>query len=233
MIVILASRYDAHARRLKDRWARVGAHLLTCEDLSVSGWRYPVAHPGNSYAVISRLEVKQSDITGVLTRLPWVWESELADIRAADRAFVAAEMSAFLVCWLSGLRCPILNRPMANCLSGPGWSGEQWNVAASRAGMRTSPLRRGATVKPASVARAEVIPGREDVFVTVVGKHCFGVANETLKEQALRLANLAGVDFLAVQFSSEEPNTFIGVNTFPDIEDDVIADAVLSYLERP
>lgn len=233
MIVIVASRYDAPARQLKDRWAGVSVHLVTCEDLSVSGWRYRVCDPLDSTAVISGLEVKQSEIRGVFTRLQWVWEGELVNIVAEDRAYVAAEMSAFLVFWLSGLTCPMLNRPTANSLSGPGWGQEQWNFAASKAGMRVNPIRRRASIVPTSVGDVEVHDCREQVSVTVVGVRSLGDVDKTLGEQARRLADIAKVDFLAVKFSSAKADAaFVGVNIFPDIDNDSVADAVFSYFER-
>jgi hypothetical protein len=122
---------------------------------------------------------------------------------------------------------------MANCLSGPGWSKEQWNVAAHKAGMRINPVRRCTNALPISTTAAEVDVDSEDTVITVVGDQCFGDANETLREQALRLANIAETDLLMVQFSGREPNTFVGASAFPDIEDEMTANAVLSYLERP
>jgi hypothetical protein len=232
MIVIVASRYDASARRLKERWAGANAHLLTSEDLSVSGWRYRVSDPLDSTAIIGGLEVKQSDIEGVFTRLQWVWESELVDIVADDRAYVAAEMSAFLVCWLSGLACPILNRPTANSLNGPGWGREQWTLAASRAGMRINPIRRRASLASTLAGDTEVHDGRKEVSVTVVGDRCFGDVHKTLREQARRLANIAKMDFLAVQFSSVEPHAFVSAIILPDIDNNLVVGAVVSYFEK-
>jgi hypothetical protein len=230
MIVIVASRYDAPARRLKDRWADAGAQLFTCADLSVSGWRCCVSDPLGSTAIIGGVEVKRSEIGGIFTRLQWVWEGELVDIVADDRAYVAAEMSAFLLFWLSGLTCPILNRPTANSLNGPGWGRERWNFEASKAGMRVNPIRRRASLASTSTGDAEVHDGHQQVSVTVVGDKCLGDADNTLLGQARRLANIAKMDLLAVQFSSAEANAvFVGVNIFPDIDNDSVADAAFNY----
>jgi hypothetical protein len=161
--------------------------------------------------------------------LQWVWEGELVDIVADDRAYVAAEMSAFLVFWLTGLSCLILNRPTANSLNGSGWGRERWNFAASKAGMRVNPIRRRGSVASASIGDEEV-HGLKQVSVTVVGDQCLGDADKALLGQARRLANIAKMDFLAVQFSSAEANAaFVGVNIFPDIDNNSVADAALSY----
>ena len=228
MIIIVASRYDAPAQRLKDRWAGSGAQLLTCKDLSVCGWRCRVSDPAHSTAVIGGSQIKQSEIRGVFMRLQWVWEGELLDIAAGDRAYVAAEMAAFLVFWLSGLSCPMLNRPTANSLSGPGWGRERWNFAASKAGMRVSPIRRFASLASASGQAVEV--QNKPVLATVAGGQCVGEVHSALAEQTRRLADIAGVDFLGVQFSSAEADaSFVGVNLFPDIQDGRIADMALNY----
>lgn len=232
MIVIVASRYDASARRLKDRWVDEGGVLFTPEDLSVSGWRYQVSDPQNSTAIVGRRQVRQSEIQGVFTRLQWIWEGELVDIVSDDRAYVAAEMSAFLLCWLSGLKCPLLNRPSANCLAGPGWSREQWNLAASKAGMLVPPINRRASLASFS-SRSVTADEAPPVSVTVVGDRCLGDVDKTLSVQASRLADIAKMDFLTVQFSSSEADaSFADVSTIPDIDSDIIADAVLSYFAR-
>lgn len=227
MIVVVASRYDVPARRLSERWAGHGGCLLTSEDLSVCGWRYYSKDPDQSTAILGGREVKQPEIRGVVTRLSWIWEGELGDIIAGDRAYVAAEMSAFLLCWLSGLTCPVLNRPTAACLNGPAWGREQWTAAARKAGMRTEPFRRRASLALAAGECQEPAT----VTVTVVGERCLGDADEQLILQARRLAAVAGTDLLGVQFSGSDADArFVGVTTCPDIKDCCVDDAVLAHL---
>jgi hypothetical protein len=68
------------------------------------------------------------------------------------------------------------------------------------------------------------------VTVTVAGGQCVGEVHPALAQQARRLADIAGVDFLGVQFSSARADaSFVGVNLFPDIEDERVADAALNY----
>jgi hypothetical protein len=233
MLVIVASRFDTPAHRLKDRWAGDGSCLLTPEDLSVSGWRYPVSDPHNSVAIIGGRDVKQSQIHGVLTRLQWVWETELLDISLDDRAYVSSEMSAFLLCWLSGLTCPVLNRPSTSCLTGPGWGLERWNFAASKAGMRVDPIHRRASLTNLAPTKVETNGERKLVEVTVVGNTCIGDVDRTLATKAKRLAEIAETDFLTVHFTGAQADaTFAGVNVFPDIDTESVADAALGYFGR-
>jgi len=110
MLVVVASHYDEAARSLVDRWANQEARLLTCEDLSVVGWRYSMSGKDevsssllDSTAVVDGQVVGVEEISGVLTRLPCVFEQELLHIVPDDRAYIASEMNAFLISWLSEL----------------------------------------------------------------------------------------------------------------------------------
>ncbi len=106
-MLIVASRRDRQARDLVERWSDNGARLLTCEDLWVAGWRYLLGDPENSTLVIGGRSIAAGEITGVLTRLPYVSERELFRIVREDRRYVAAEMTAFLGrgCPASSARC--------------------------------------------------------------------------------------------------------------------------------
>src|SRR5262245_49828372 len=144
-VLVVASPRDAVARRLVERWAAHGALRLGPADLSVAGWRHYVGGPpraGAAAAVAGGRPVETAAISGVLTRLPRVAEADLAHVVAADRAYAAAEMTAFLLSWLAALTCPVLNRPTPGCLSGPSWWPEQWAAAAARVGIPTRPMRR-------------------------------------------------------------------------------------------
>ena len=228
MLVVLASRHDRSARSLVQRWAAFGTGMITCEDLSVAGWRFCPSSPDASTAVVDGRVVPCKDITGVLTRLPSIFPWELVRIRREDRVYVAAEMGAFLVAWLSSLSCPVLNRPVGACLSGPNWRPEQWARAASSVNIpvRTMERRvlRGSRPEP-DVSE----PG--SVGVTVVGRHWFGQIDPSLGVQARSLAVAARVDLLEVCFSGYEAGSCLeSVNLWPDLARADVADAALQYL---
>jgi hypothetical protein len=201
VLVIVASRHDGVARRLADHWAAHEALLLTCEDLSIAGWRHPVGAAGRSTAVVGGRVVAVEEITGVLTRRPYVAEHELEHIVPADRTYVASEMTAFLLSWLSSLECPVLNQPTPSGLSGPNWWPEQWTYAAARFGLPVRPVRRRAV--PHDDARDAADPS--PLSVTVVGERCLGPVHPELADQARRFARAVGVDLLALRFSGPEP----------------------------
>jgi hypothetical protein len=77
MIAVLAGRYDAAAHRWASRWASRGVALLTPEDLSQAGWRHSLDAPADGVAIVSGRPVCVAEISGVLVRLPCVYEQEL------------------------------------------------------------------------------------------------------------------------------------------------------------
>lgn len=101
-------RHDRAARDIVDEWAAHDAALLSCEDFSTAGWRHRLGDRRASRAVVSGAVVPESDIHGVLVRRQWILDLELAHIEESDREYVAAEMNAFLVSWLTNLACPVL-----------------------------------------------------------------------------------------------------------------------------
>jgi hypothetical protein len=240
MLLVIASGFDTTAPPLVAGWAQHGAVLLTCQDLSVAGWQWHPGDPDRSTFVAGGQQIPVSELRGVLTRLPAVFEQELQHIVAADRAYVAAEMTAFLRSWLADLPCPVLNRPTPTGLSGPSWRTAHWVATAARLGLTVEPVRRRTTApgrlgsapgdpQPATPPEAAVAAG--PITGTVVGGRCFGALPEAVKTQARCLADAAGVDLLGVHFLlAEEEARFAGATLWPELNDPEVAEAVASYL---
>jgi hypothetical protein len=230
MIVIIASRHDTVASALLQCWKSHDVRLLTPEDLSCTGWRYFPDNVYSSTAVIGGQEVASREISGVLTRLGGIPQQELGHIVAADRAYVAVEMTAFLLEWLTSFPGSVLNRPTPTCLSGPAWRREQWAYAAAGVGIPVSPVERRECF---GCHRVVTESTANIVTITVVGKRCIGEAHTTLAQQAQHLAAAAGVDLLSVDFNSPQPGAlFLSANPFPNLTDNEIACAVLKYLQE-
>lgn len=233
MIVIAANRWDQTPAAIVSRWGEHDVGVVTAEDLSLAGWRQHLHGIDQDAALVGRRVLPQKEITGVLTLLPCVFEEELVDIAPEDRSYVAAEMTAFLLFWLSRLQyqCPVLNRPTASCLSGPNWRREQWIYAAAQAGIPVESLRRHTALSAFSNEEAEP----SSATVTVIGRRIFGEVELDLHRQARRLADQAGVELLAVRFSGPECGaSFVSADSFPDFSDEGLADAVLEHLRsRP
>ena len=207
---------------LSDRGADV--RVLACEDLSVAGWRHDPGSPDTSVVVVGGEAIAAAGIEGVLTRRSRVLEWELARIVPADRPYVAAEMTAFLRSWLSGLGCPVLNPPVSTCLSGPGWCREEWVRAAAHLGIPVRPVRW-------RLDDSADAPEDEPAFTaTVVGERCLGAANHASSRWAQLLARAAGVDLLAVRFGETKSGIeLIDADPWPDVSEPEVADEILEY----
>lgn len=231
MLLILASAWDQAAQALASRWVDDGARLLTPLDLSRKGWRWRLGATSGNSGVTQEGLLDPGAIRGVLTRLPCVYDREVPHIIAEDRVYVAAEMQAFLFAWLSGLRCPVLNRPSAFCLSGPPWRHEQWVSLAARIGLSVEPVRRVAALGSDYPNPMAAHP--DPAVITIAGVEHVGLLDSVLTAQAFQLAAAAGVDLLTVFFSSARPDAkFIGVSLWPNIADPSIADLILRYFRR-
>ncbi|MBD2204580.1 hypothetical protein H6G33_20365 [Calothrix sp. FACHB-1219] len=228
MLVVVASRHDKAAEALVANWAADGVSLLTPEDLSVVGWRQYLNSPADSQAVVGERAIALDQITGVLSRLPTILPQELLHIVPEDRVYVAGEMNAFLIAWLSSLNCPVLNRPTPTYLLGPAWRLEQWAYAAAQLGIAVRPVRRQSSLLSHVNSQVSEPAG---VQVIVVGDRCLGDVDNQLKVYARRLADAAQVDLLTVSFSSREASAeFVGADLWTDISIPDVSDAIFKYL---
>jgi hypothetical protein len=213
MLIVLASAHDAMARAIVAAWSPWGAALCTPVDLSTPGWCHRVGAPGDGAAVIGGQIVLVEGIAGVLTRLAAVQPEELTHIAAADRHYVAAEMTAFLTAFLSALSCRVLNRPSAGALFGPAWRPEQWIRAAALAGIPVLPCQRSTRSDAPAEPRAKVA-----VDLTVIGDRVFGAADARLTDWAQSLAKAGGVGLLSIGFAKQANGYALAtVNPSPDL----------------
>jgi hypothetical protein len=226
MLLILANAQDQRGTALRQIWDNAGAALATPGDLSHAGWSFDPAAPGTGYAVIEHHRVPSKDIEGICVLLPAVLESDLPHIAPGDRGYVAAEMTAFLCAWLTGLPCPKANQPFPYCLCGPNWRTERWIHLAARLGLPT----RGAV---RSVGRPEPAPdvGAATETVVVVGDQVFGQVDRTAAGWATLMADAAGVRLLNVQIGNDADGTFVvGADVWIDVNMPGVAAALLGEL---
>jgi hypothetical protein len=223
MILVLANRGDLAARRLVEAWRAHDARLVTLPDLSRPGWRHYLGDSGPEIAVASGELVPVASIQGVLTRIAWITPEDLPHVVEGDRPYVAAEISAFLIAWLSQLRCPVINRPATNSLMGAPHAAEGWVAIAARVGLVPPWTSRAFPAPPEAAWPAEA------VTVSVLGDRCFGAVDPALADQACRLAAAAGVELLAVTFSHPAADaTFLGAHLWPDVSLPELAVALLA-----
>jgi hypothetical protein len=227
MLIVVASRADASARRLVEHLGSDAA-LITPLDLSEPGWQVDPFRPGTSTFVAGGKRYRETSISGVVTLLPCVFEQELVHIVSEDRRYVAAETTAFLACWLDGLECHRLNPPTAGCLSGPNWRAEGWIRLAGSAGIRAQTV----TVSTDQTARGGPDAGTF-AGVTVVGDRCIGAHSDELQTLARRLATAAGLDLLHVRFSLSFGEPFVcSVTPFADLSTPEAVEAVRAYFKE-
>jgi hypothetical protein len=228
MMVIVASRHDPLAQAVANRWQAHDARVLTPRDLSLAGWQYRPGDERNGTAVIAGQVVPTAEIDAVLTCLAGVWLGELPEIVVADREYVAAEMTAFLLAWLTSLGPRVHNRPTPTSLTGPFWRPERWVHAAAQAGIPIRPLHR--TAAPDTLP-ALPLPASGATRVTVIGPHAVGQVDEALKAQALQLARLAGIELLTARFDGPQAGArFTGADFTLDLAAEEVVDALLAYL---
>ena len=217
MLLVLADTRDWRGPFLCERWTPAGARLMAPHDLQRPGWRHEPARPLRGVAVAGGEPLAVATITGVCTLLPCVAASELRSIRTEDRAYVAAEMTAFLCAWLSSLACPVLNPPTPSCLSGPAWSPVRWVRFAMAASL------------PAIAGPAE-----ETAAVTVVGSRAFGARSASQRDLAIQLARSAGVPLLRVLLTDSTSSPAVaGGDLWIDPRLDGVPEAIADLAGQP
>lgn len=234
MLVVFASEHDDEARRLVRRWKDDGAVLMVPSDLSSAGWCILSSQPSRSTCVINGALYRAAEIKGVLVRWPAVVPADLPHIPELDRTYVAAEMNAFLVYWLTALGCPILNRPTPRSLCGPGWDAEHWTHYASQSGLRTRVLERSVNLADAREPASPFRGKHDDTAceVTIVGAEVLGDASPGLRAKVRALVAVAGVSLATVRFDGGDDDAcFLEADVRPRLDDPAVEAAVVAFLK--
>lgn len=185
-LIVLAHDHDRVAAAFAESRSASGSatSLVTPRDVSSPGWTLEVGEPQAATLAANGRVLAAHDLLGIITRLSWVHPGDLPHVRPEDRNYVASEVAAFLVAWLSAVTCPVVNRPSARALCGPGWVRSRWRHEAAVAGFG---VRGGANCADASLETC-----------LVVGDQVIGSCSEKRRASALALANSAGVTFLSI-----------------------------------
>jgi hypothetical protein len=226
VFVVIARDGDSSAASFASELSPSRASVLFPAGLSKSGWEHDPITPSTSRAVVDGEIVDASDIEGVLTLITGVSSEDVPHIAPHDREYVAAEMTAFLWSFLSGLTCPVLNQPREGSLSGPAWPAERWALLAVGVGVPVWPLHRDS--KPRRGGGHTIRGGRE--IVTVVGDRTVNAKSIELERSAQDLARAAQVDLLTVEFvHTAEAPVVVGVAPCADLADRSVAEAIQGY----
>jgi hypothetical protein len=202
---------------------------MTPQDLSRSGWLWDSSAPRRQGCVIGGRRHDASEISGILVRATHVDENDIGQITEGERRYVAAEMTAFLIHWMTQIGVPVLNRPGASCLGGPGWHPEHWAVMAGRVGLVARRVRRVVGGGDANATGSDAAP----CAMTVVGERAFGAGSPALHRKAIALARLANVQLLRLGFDGAgEDARLLNADQFPLLDDPDVEAAVLTALAR-
>lgn len=217
MLIIVGSALLAEPWILAEHWHEKDVRALTPADLSKPGWRYRPWCPDDTTIVVDGVELPEKIVAGVVTTLPCVSRHDLPHILEHDRDYVAAEMTAFLLAWLSELRCPVIERPSPSSLTGSGLRDWQWIALARGLGIRAS--------APNTGERDNIVD------VTVLAGHAIGAPTPVHARAAERLADSAARNLVTLTFARGTPE-LIAVKHVPAVDSAAVAQALLAWLER-
>jgi IPT/TIG domain len=217
MILLIAGRAAQRALRgatlraaLSDFTRNPDVRLVAPADLSAPGWAHDPADPAASRLTLpdgpgqaGQITYPAGKITAVLTALDAVWPADLPHVRPADRAFVAAEMTAFLRDWLATMDCPVLDRPTTLTLSGPAGERAAWSAAAAALGVpdrQVTAVPRG-RLQTVTVAAGRIIGPAPGPPTPSSGRQR-GPVTSPVAATALALARTAGVTAARLTFTT-------------------------------
>jgi hypothetical protein len=219
MLLVLGSALDDEPSLLATRWRQASRDVavVTPVDLSRPGWRLRSGRPAESAAALTEGVLAGPDIEGIVAALAIVSPYELAHIADGDRDYVAQEMSAFLLAWLTELECPVIDRPTALSLAGCGRSPYEWAAIAHREGIGADPQWSGGTIG-----------------VTVVDGRATGHGRDSpLAAAAASIAAAARRLLVTLRFAEGAASpTVVGADPRPEVGDAATADALLAWFDR-
>ena len=144
-----------------------------------------------------------------------VYPRDLPHIVESDREYLAAEMTAFLLAWLTSLECPMLNRPTPTCLAGPHLRREALVNRVAGLGIPVIPCKTHLACGSASPEERFPMTSR----VVITGERHLGRVHPLLVEYAREIARALGAEFIAIDFSgTDEDASFVGTDLWPAID---------------
>lgn len=167
--------------------------------------------------------ITHDSVRGVLNRLSFIDPQLLAPAPQAERNYATQEMTALFMSWLAALPCPVLNRPVAQGLSGSWRHPSEWNYLAAQAGLATHTYRQSASEQTSKGLYSGLTGAfgftAHTVFVVRESfVHCRTAALPlSINDACLRLGALARTDLLGIQLSADDSWTFLSATPQPDL----------------
>lgn len=225
MILIVASEVDEVARSVASSWSNGEATVMTPRDMCRTGWRLEPGRLQSGTFVASEKMRRVTEISGVITLLPFVFAEELVDIQQPDRQYVSAELTALMQYFLTNVETRVVNRPGPHTLYGPDWRQEQWVKKCGEVGLPVAPSHRNLQT---ILETPRVENGMRSVVV--VGDKCVGEVEPDLEMKAVKLAARAGVTFLQINLNkTDEGERFHSAYLSPNLSDAKTRGALQEY----
>jgi hypothetical protein len=160
--------------------------------------------------------IASEEVKGVLNRLVAPPVGHLAGAAPSDRDYAAQELFALMLSWLEAFECPVLNQATPQGLAGPWLERSEWCVLAERAGLPVAPYTAASSDTNGSNGLGPQAP---PAIVLSVSGTVVGDAPDEIAEGARRLAELAGVELLELEFLVEPGGewAFAGASAMPDL----------------
>ena len=245
MFLILANAGDLVALQVANKLAlwqgREKVIFLSAEYLAQETvWRYrQTSHDERTEIRLPEGRVIDCrDLSAVFNRLWQITPPHFIAATEADRLYATSEMFAFLLSWLSGLQCPVINPANPRALSGAPRNLTEWMKMAASAGLATRPLRLTSKVQSQSeppetdeITRRVLIVGGEITGESV--DQWAGASTKNLIEGCRRLAQHSQADLIEAVFAQDGSAQWRlnWATTFPASLSDPETESVASWME--
>jgi hypothetical protein len=214
----------------------IAVDVVTGDDLAAAEcWDHRVGAAGVSISVQLRdgRRFVGDTARGVLNRLSYLPSAWLQQIGGPDRDYALQEMYAFYLSWLHGLKGPVVNPPTPQGLCGNWRHPSMWMALAGRTGLPVATYRLSSNDDPARTWQPR--PTAAPLTAFVAGRRVVAPTLRTeLHEACRRMANLAGVPLLGVDFAPDGQGGwhFTGASVMPDLiaGGDALIDALIEVL---
>jgi hypothetical protein len=230
LILVLSNLANEAAGELVRMFPTGTASLVTASDFNQSvKASISVGDFSPSEITLGGIRTTAGRISGVVSTIPYFLPQEFYYIDPADREYVCAELSAFLIYFLSELACKKLNPPSARRLSGLGLHRVEWLKAASGCGVPIWPVRtKNGT--PLPVGDSE---GLQQTRSTIVGDAVVGEGVPDKIIGYLRALSLTfAMPYVSCHFVSRNGNDYFlaDLDFVPDVSTRENREAMIRFL---
>lgn len=229
MIIVLAAVRDADAASLASELPAPAA-ILTPAELAAE--RSCLHDPGFDRSTLTgegRL-VRVGELAGIVNLLPAVLPASLGVYEPEEREYQASELHAWLLFFLSAVRCPVVNRPTTLSLTGPVQGALGWFQLARAAGVPLSAV----SVRSSDDRSPRPPAGEKFVEVAWLGGTVVAPSGTAADQHTSKLAQLAKVEYLRASYVRDggKKLRFAGASSVPTARSAADRAALAEYFRR-